>query len=467
MNSLTPQRLRENFEILADIPEEQLNYLIDNGKHYNLKEDEFLFKKGNASDEMHLILDGKLRIYALQNNQTRELLVAEKGDITGLLPYSRLKTAGGYGLVLEEMEILSFHRNDMPDLIRKNYELTEALVQFMSTRIREFTTYQQQNEKMMALGKLSAGLAHELNNPASAIVRSSKELKSHMKQLPEKFKRVMNIKMTPAEVDEVNNVLFSRLNNPPVEKLSLMKKQTLEDDLADCLEDKDVDDAYEVAENLVEFGFTCDDIEMIHQRTSDEHFPPVIHWVNQNLTTEKMVRDIEEASTRIAKLISSIKNFTHMDRAPDKVKADIHEGILNTLVMLNHKVKKNGVKVETLFEEGLPQPKILVSELNQVWTNLIDNALDAMEETDSARLEINTRKDNDFVRVSIIDNGPGIPDDIKSQIFDPFFTTKDIGKGTGLGLDVVKHIIARHNGTIKVLDSVPGHTEFEVCIPLV
>ncbi|MGB0178314.1 MAG: sensor histidine kinase, partial [Owenweeksia sp.] len=195
------------------------------------------------------------------------------------------------------------------------------------------------------------------------------------------------------------------------------------------------------------------------------HFAPVMKWVNDNLTTERMVREIEDASTRIASLVSSVKNFTHMDRTPDKIKADIHEGIENTLVMLNHKLKKNSIRIERDFQPDLPQPKILVSELNQVWTNLIDNAIDAMEQSENAVLTLETRLDREFVRVIVRDNGSGIPDDIKNNIFDPFFTTKEIGKGTGLGLEVVKNIVNKHNGTIKV-ESRPGNTEFEVCIPL-
>ena len=414
---------------------------------------------------MTLVLSGRIRIYTLQKNQSREITILEKGDITGLLPYSRLKVAVGYGQALETSHILTFHRKDMPEMIRECYELTESLVHFMSSRIREFTTFQLQNEKMMALGKLSAGLAHELNNPASAIVRSSKELKSHLGHLPANFKKVISIRMTEQQVDEVNEMLTRRLAEPPAKKPGLMERQNMEDDLADCMEEKGVDNAYEVAENLVDFGFECTALEAIYERTSADHFAPIMKWINDNHTTERMVHEIEDASTRIAHLVSSVKNFTHMDRTQEKIQADIHEGIENTLVMLNHKLKRSGVKIERHFQEDLPHPKVMVSELNQVWTNLIDNAIDAMEDTENPVLKLETRQDRDFVRIVVRDNGPGIPDDIKNNIFDPFFTTKAIGKGTGLGLEVVKNIINKHNGTIKV-ESVPGKTEFEVCLPL-
>ncbi len=466
MKSVSPATLKKIFEpILGKVAEQELQFLIDKAKCYTLKQDEFLFKKGDASDHMTLILTGKLKIYTLQNEKQRALFELEPGDITGLLPYSRLTHAQGYGQALEDSEVLSFHRNDMPEMIRNHYGLTEALVHHMSSRIREFTTFQQQNEKMMALGKLSAGLAHELNNPASAIVRSSKELQKHLAQQPDSFKKVISIRMEEQEVDAVNEILFNRLSKPPSGRQTLMQRQNQEDELTDCLEDLEVRDPEEVAENLVEFGFSCEEVEDIHHKTGDAHFSPVMHWINNNLITEKMVRDIEEAASRIATLVSSVKTFTHMDRSPEKIAANIHEGIENTLVMLNHKVKNSQVKIERHFDEDLPHPKIYVSELNQVWTNLIDNALDALSAIEDSTLTIETAHDRDFVRVKIQDNGPGIPEDVAAQVFDPFFTTKDIGKGTGLGLDVAQKIVEKHNGTLKLLESKPGHTVFEVCIP--
>ena len=196
-----------------------------------------------------------------------------------------------------------------------------------------------------------------------------------------------------------------------------------------------------------------------------EHLSPVLNWINNNLVTEKMVNDIQEASQRIEKLVGAVKNFTHMDRGNDKEYADIHSGISNTLSMLAHKIKKGNVELVEDYDTSLPPVKAFVGELNQVWTNLIDNALDAMEINNKGRLQIRTKRDREFVEVSIIDDGPGIPDEIKSRIFDPFFTTKEIGKGTGLGLDVVTRIVRQQGGSIKV-NSIPGRTEFIVCFPI-
>ncbi len=201
-----------------------------------------------------------------------------------------------------------------------------------------------------------------------------------------------------------------------------------------------------------------------------EHIPvksmsPVFNWINTNLVTERMVTDIQESSVRISELVKSVKNFTHMDQGKGKEATDIHSGIRNTLTMLQYKFKKGNIELIEAFDEKIPKIIALVGELNQVWTNIIDNALDAMQPAGKGQLTIRTEKDHAYVKVSITDNGPGIPEDIQSQIFDPFFTTKDIGKGTGLGLDVVNRIVRQHQGIVQV-NSVPGRTTFVVCFPI-
>lgn len=466
MQTITPKYLQQTFaNVLENVEEKELQFLIDNSICSTIKQDHYLFKKDDPSDFMTLILSGTFKVYSIQKNQKREIFELKTGEITGLLPYSRLTHAQGFAQATTDTEIMQFHRKDMSEMIQNHYGLTSALVHHMSSRIREFTTYQQQSEKMMALGKLSAGLAHELNNPASAIVRSSKELKKHLASQPDSFKKVISIRMSAEEVDAVNDILFKRLSIPVKGKKTLMQRQNQEDELITCLNDLAVVDADEIAENLVEFGFECEEVEAIHTKTSDIHFGPVMHWINNNLITDKMVNDIEEASNRIATLVSSVKTFTHMDRSPEKTQSDVHNGIENTLIMLNHKVKQSKIALVKDFQEDLPELKIFVSELNQVWTNLLDNALDALVGVENATLTIETKKDDGFARVKIIDNGSGMLEEVQKEIFNPFYTTKEIGKGTGLGLDVAKKIVEKHNGTLKLLESKKGRTVFEVCIP--
>ena len=456
--------LSKIFSTLENVEESQLEFLIENSRLIELKQDDTLYRPNEDANDMHLMLEGRIRIYAIQNDEVREFFILTKGDITSILPYSRMEKHIGYAVALEDSRLLAFPRDKMTELIQGNYELTEALVHLMSTRIREFTTSRLQNEKMMALGKLSAGLAHEMNNPSAAIVRSSKALLDHLKQRPEQFKRVMEIHASPIEIEAVSKVLFSRLDAENTQKLSLMERQDLEDDLTDCLLDFDVPNAEEIAENLVDFRFSCDDLQKLQQITLDD-FPTMITWMNENLTTEKMVKEIEEASKRISELVGSVKSFTHMDRSQEKTPIDIHSGIESTLTMLNHKIRSHKVRVEKSFTEPIPSPMGNVGALNQVWTNILDNALDALEETEKGNIRIETSHDTSHAKVLIRDNGPGIASDVINRIFDPFFTTKDIGKGTGLGLEVVQNIIDQHGGQIKVT-SEPGDTAFEIKLPL-
>jgi len=452
----------QTIEALAKVPPEQLQWFADNSRHYILNEGDYLIKAGEAATGTHIIVTGGIKIFLMQNNEVREVARQEAGVITGYLPFSRGYHAGANLQAIEETQIMTFPIERARELVSKYFELTEALVHIMTTRVREFTAFQQQDEKMMALGKLSAGLSHEMNNPASAIVRSSTSLIEHLHLVPENFKAVIAIRMEEKEVDLVTDKLFEVMSRTEKPKLTLIQRTELEDEIREWLDEHRVINSGEIAENFLEAAFTCDDLGYFMEHIPDKYMSPIFNWINSNLVTEKMVQDIQESSQRISELVKSVKNFTHMDQGRGKEYTDIHNGIRNTLIMLNHKIKKGNIEVIEHYDLTLPKVNAFVGELNQVWTNLIDNALDAMEAAKKGRLEICTERDKEFVKITIIDNGPGIPETIRSRIFEPFFTTKEIGKGTGLGLDVVARITRQHRGSVKV-HSVPGRTEFIVC----
>lgn len=454
----------QSIGILQDVPANQLQWLIDNSFCKTFQDEEMLFRPGDTITGTHFIYSGKLKIYQTQHNEYREIAIFQSKDISGYLPFSRGKIANLYGQTVGETHLMTFPIEKMPDLIRQHFELTQALVHFMTTRVREYTSLQQQDEKMMALGKLSAGLAHELNNPAAAVVRGAVSLKKHLALMPESFKEIMAIQMKVEEVETVKQKLFSLMNQDSRPVMTMLERNEKEDALLDWLDDHAIENSDEVAENFVEFGFTINDLEEFKANIPEQDLSPVFNWINTNLVTEKIVSDIEEASQRIAHLVGSVKTFTHMDQGHDKQESDIHEGIRNTLVILQHKLKKGNVEVRENYDTKLPAIKILVGEMNQVWINLIDNALDAMENNEEKILEIITEKDGDCLKVSVIDNGPGIPDEIITKIFDPFFTTKEIGKGSGMGLDISNQIIRRHRGHIKA-DARPGRTCMTVILP--
>jgi signal transduction histidine kinase len=465
---MVPDLLTEFRQIpeLATVPEAQLQWLISKGRVEVLSEGTRLFSPGDDISTLRIILAGELVIYRSQNGARKYFANIVKGEITGTLPYSRMKRVSMEGIVAGgDLTSFVLDRSHFPEMISHHYELTEAMVHVMTDRVRFFTQQQQQDEKMLALGKLSAGLAHELNNPSAAVLRTAQALKKHLGNEPERFKAIIKIQTTDAVVNQVSDLIVAKIegnNHPP---LSLSERTRREDELVSWLEQNNIDNVYEIAENYTGFGVLITDIEQLKTVIRPEDLSAVLNWISQVLITERMVNEIQDSSRRINTLVSSIKAYTHMDQTPEKQRADVHAGIQSTLTMMNHKIKHSNVQVVLNFEPTLPQASILVSAFNQVWTNLIDNALDAMEGRPGSVLEIRTQRNREFIWVFIIDNGPGIPDEVKDRIFDPFFTTKPIGKGTGLGLEVVRQIVLQHDGKIDVT-SAPGRTEFKVCFPI-
>ncbi len=445
-----------------EVPEEHLSWLVENSTYLEYEPGENVVQPGDDMTRMLIILDGVISIRLKRGNQFQNIGNFEKGDISGKLPFSRMQSTLAYLTAVEKTAILRTEENVFPE-ISKRYELIEVFVHSMSDRIRRFTTVQQQNEKLMALGKLSAGLAHELNNPASAMVRGATELRKRLRSTPDKFKAVMSIRLTEEQVDAVNELVFRKAEKGSTNQQSLMDRTNLEDELTDWMEDHGVDQGFEYAETFAEYCFNVDDLEFVNSHVTEEFLPAVLGWVEDVLTTEKMVEEIEDSATRISDLVSSVKTYSHMDRGSDKEAIDLPKVLKSTITMLNHKSKQKQVNIEFDVPKDLPEFCGYVSELNQVWTNLLDNAIDAVNEGGKVSVEVESKNGN--LVMYFRDNGFGIPEDIQNRIFEPFFTTKDVGQGTGLGLDVVHKIIEKHGGRIEV-ESKPGDTTFELTFPL-
>ncbi|QTN39024.1 GHKL domain-containing protein [Cryomorphaceae bacterium] len=460
--SYTPKDLRI-FETLSEVPDSELQWLIDHCEIQEYEEGTKMFAPDDAADFMYLIMEGEALFYIMQNGERRDFGTSGAGVITGLLPYSRMKVARGNGVALKRIKALVLHRSQMRQLTVDCPETTAALVQQMTTRVRDFTSRQQQVDKLAALGKLSAGLAHELNNPASAIVRSADFLKEHLGHVPDRFKKVISMRLNDASIDSVNGLASAKIE-AGVRDFGMMERADKEDELLDWLDDHDIDYGDDWVEQLVEYGVTADELEEICQATGSEALGPTLGWLVNVLTTERIVEEIKEASSRISDLVQSVKNYSYMDRSTDKQSVSPLEGLRNTMRMLEHKARKNQVVFDEDFDEQTGEVRMYPSEMNQVWTNIIDNALDALEESEDSVITIKTERKSKNLVVSIIDNGPGIPEDVQEEIFSPFFTTKEMGKGTGLGLDVVKRIIDQHGGFIELL-SQPGRTEFRITLP--
>ena len=461
MDCLTSLKKNPTFQT---IPDEQLRWLVDYSECRHYPADTIIYNPGDPTDHFLILLAGRIRMYLIQQGQQQELRVAEEGSLEGVLPFSRMVESLAYWQTTEPTTLLALHRDHFREMIQTQYELTQTLVHTMTTRVRETTRMMQQNDKIMALGRMSAGLAHELNNPVAALVRSSHTLKGHLQNTPQRFKKMMELRVTDEMIDRASTLLFNKMNNQSDNnRLSLLERSNLEDELLDWLDENQVSDGDDLSGSLIDFGFTTDDLDALLVGVAPDNRATILNWLVNNLVTERLVTDIEDASTRIASLVDAIKSYTHMDRGAGRDCIRIRGGISSTLVLLKHKLKEKNIRVDLDIPDDLPPIDAYASELNQVWTNLIDNAIDAM--SDGGQLQIRGEVEREFEVVRIIDTGSGIPADQLDHIFEPFYTTKAVGKGTGLGLDIVQGIIRHHNGRIYV-HSKPGQTEFKVCIPI-
>jgi signal transduction histidine kinase len=341
------------------------------------------------------------------------------------------------------------------ELMKKNRELEQAYLQ------QEVTL--RQSEKLATLGKLSAGIAHELNNPASAAVRGAEHLKNNISELQKTQFKLGKLSLSDEQLEKVKslNELFYEKSKQPNE-LDPLTRSNLENEMEEWLEEKGISNCWELASTIVNTGFTKEELADLTKIFTNEQFPVVVSSLGTNFITDSLTEEIKQGAERITQIVKALRSYTYLDQAPIQ-SVDIHEGLDNTLVMLRSRLK-NGISVEREYSENLPRIQAYGSELNQVWTNIIDNAIDAM--SGNGRITIKTYKENQHLVVELKDSGPGIPEDIQSKIFDPFFTTKSVGKGTGLGLNISHNIIVqKHKGEIKV-KSRPGETYFQIKLPI-
>lgn len=449
--------------VLSSVPKVQLQWLAEQADYLLLKKGEPLFRIGDPIDKMAVLLRGHVVDKLQQNGNPKEVNALKSGDLSGALPYSRATTAIAETEAKEDSELLMLSTEHFPEMIRQHYELTTVLVHTMTSRVRRYTESQQQSEKMAALGKLSAGLAHELNNPAAAVVRSAAALQENLHYLSASLTEILRSQRNIKAMETIQQLLEEQQSAGNSKTLSLLEKSNNEDKLADWLSEKNVEKPHNLAETLAGLQLPKEELEAAFSQLEPAQLPPVLNWICRMLNIKSLAKEIHESSHRISELVQAVKSYSHMDRSPEKEEADLRQGIRNTLTMLNFKIRKKQVKVSLNSPEEMPTACVYAGELNQLWTNLIDNAIDAVEQ--GGKIDISFSVQDKEIKVSIKDNGKGIPEDEKQKIFDPFYTTKVSGEGSGLGLDIVKRIIEHHEGRVE-LHSEPGNTQFNIYIPL-
>jgi signal transduction histidine kinase len=446
---------------IGGVPPEELAWIAAHGQALHFETGDLLAKQDVPILGLHVILSGHFAIYLDRGDGRHKVFEWRGGDVSGHLPYSRMKAPPGDTFAEEPSETLMVPRELFPELIRRCPEITAATVHVMVDRARVFTSADLHNEKMKSLGKLAAGLAHELNNPASAVVRSAKSLVEGLVEAEEASRALGAAQLTSVQRAAVDAVRDACLAARPSGAHSPVEQADRVDSISAWLENRGVDAA--LAGPLAETAVTIPALDRLAEPLDGEVLEAALRWVAHGCAARSLALEIGTAAARIHELVAAVKGFTQVDRETAPQPTDIGQGLADTLTMLRAKVKGKSATVAVSVTPGLPPVMAYGGELNQVWLNLIDNALDAVAAR--GRVDVSADREGDKLVVRIADNGPGIPQATLPRIFDPFFTTKPVGEGTGLGLDIVRRLVKRHDGEIEV-DSGPGRTIFTVSLPV-
>jgi signal transduction histidine kinase len=456
--------MAENSELLkvpafADLPEDQIAWFIRNSKEMILSAGDTAFRQGEPADAMYIVLDGQLQVRGDLGGETVVIPLAP-GAVSGVLPFSRMKQFAVGARALADSRVLSFPASLFPDLVQKMPELAQRLVGLMSDRIRETTRREQQRDRLASLGKLSAGLAHELNNPASAAKRATSQLRDVLKRIRDASHELGSRDLSAAQKAEIENLETSFIQSNEVAPDPLTSSD-LEEQIDSLLRSHGQNDLWQLAADLARKNIKPEALESLFAILDADTARAALVRIAASVEVATLLNEIESGTSRISDLVRAIKEYTYMDQTPLQ-NVDIVKSLETTLTILNHKLK-HGVVVERDYQKIPLLVNSFGSELNQVWTNLIDNAIDAMG--GDGKLRVRTYREDNSVVVEITDSGPGISKEIQSHIFEPFFTTKGVGEGTGLGLDTVQRVVKKHRGDIQV-DSRPGQTSFQVWLPV-
>lgn len=419
-----------------------------------------MFSPGQPIPSLYIVLSGHFSIRVDKGGVARRVKEWKTGDISGRLPYSRMTNPPGIVIADEPVELLVIAAEHAREMTCECYEFTALCVHEMVDRARAFKSDDLQREKMASLGLLSAGLAHELNNPSSAVARSSKELTACRVELVTAARELGAAGLTVEQLAAVA-ALEVTAGSPPDEPHSGLARADREDDLSRWFDDHGLEGG--LAEPFAGTALTVADLDAAASALTGRQLAVGLRYLAAQVTASRLTAEIENAASRIHSLVAAVKKHTHMDRAPVIEAVRLEGGLADTFMLIGSKARRKSVALELKLDADLPAAQGVVSELNQVWLNLIDNAIDAAPE--AGHVTVFAGRERDSVVVRVVDDGAGIAEADLNRIFEPFFTTKPVGEGTGLGLDVVQGIVRSHRGSIEV-NSRPGRTEFRVCLPM-
>ena len=450
-----------NHRTVGSVPRAELEWVLARSRVRDLNKGEIL--TASAQERvmgLYFILSGRLAIYVNHGTGPRKVMEWIGGDLTGMMPYSRLKTPPGDVVAEEPTTTVMLDREHLEDLKRDCPELTTVCVHVMLDRARVFTSSALFDEKMMSLGRLAAGLAHELNNPASAVARNASSLSTQLADLDRTTRTFCALGLSNAawaEIEAVREQAAAAATND----LTPIERADRQDAVGEWLTAQGAPDVE--PDRLVDGGWTVEHLRRVSAVVSKAQIGLTIDYLASAGATRRLASDIQRAASRVHELVSAIKRFTYMDQAMVATPTPLGPALSDTITMLASKARHKDAELRLVVEPDLPRVDAYGGELNQVWTNLIDNALDAVPR--GGRVVVSAGHQGGSVVVRVSDNGPGIPAEVLPRIFDPFFTTKEVGKGTGLGLDIARRLVVKHRGTIDLRTDATG-TVFEVTLPI-
>ncbi len=452
---------------LEGVPEAELVWLAGRSSVRSFEAGEVVFAQDAPAEELMIVLSGRLELSRGTEGKESAYLSVLAGEVTGLLPYSRMVSFGGTGRAALPTRVATVHARHFPEMHTQAPETVQRLVNLMLDRTREFTRLSEQQEKLVSLGTMAAGLAHELNNPAAAAKRAAQTLVNTLQAFDEHssklLSQVMLKELPPGGGDPFQPIYDAMTLQSPAK--NALEASALEDELADWLAEQGVAEPWDAAATFVAGGFSRDLLEPFTERITPDKVRDFLTWVPRDVEMRLLARELTESTRRISELVVAMKAYSYMDQAQAKEPTDLHGGLDTTLSILNYKLRQKELRVLRDYGE-LPLVPAFGGELNQVWTNLLDNAIYASPVGGTLRVRTSLEPSGAYACVEIADSGPGIPEAALRRIFEPFFTTKGVGEGTGLGLDISQRIVARrHGGSVRV-DSKPGDTRFTVRLPL-
>jgi signal transduction histidine kinase len=466
---LTSDELRSLF-LFTDLDDEQLAWVVEHADVISAPAGEDIVVEGELAECFHVLLSGTIAMSRMiQGEKVETGRTEQRGVYFGAVQfYLQDETARDYAMTvraLTDCTALALPAAEFAAVFARWFPMAVHLLEGMLLGLRRGNALVSERERLLALGKLSAGLTHELNNPAAAAGRAADALRDKVAGMRAKLAMIADGRIAGDQLKKLvmaQDEFVKKVRHAPT--LSALEASDREDELGDWLDRHTIDGSWDLAPVFVAGGLGVEDLEAVQTATNETTLEGTIRWLAYTVETESLLREILDATTRISNLVLAAKQYSQMDRAPHRF-IDVHEGLDATLVMFGRKLgeaKEIGIVKD--YDRSLPLVPAYPAELNQVWTNIIDNALDAMD--GSGTLTVRTSRVEDCVLVEIGDTGPGIPPEVRQRIFEPFFTTKPVGRGTGLGLDVsYRVIVSRHHGDLSV-ESEPGNTRFQVRLPI-